>query len=149
MSRHQGNLVSSFWCYNVSMAKYESFTQEAKNKVDTFLFNIVDAVSKNTERVVKKGFLDFPKPPIKTGNLRRSITGKVITKGENNIEGEVRASTTTLIDSQGGQKGGKIVEYAKFIEYGTSKMQPRPFMRNGIAKAEASNDQIIIKLSKQ
>lgn len=131
------------------MAKYESFSNDAKLKIDKFAFNLMDAVAKNTERMVKKGFLDFPKPPIQTGNLRRSIVGKVLSQDEKGVTAEIRASTTTLITSQGNKKGGRLVEYAKFIEYGTVKMQPRPFMRNGIANAQATNEQIIIRLSKQ
>ena len=134
------------------MAKYESLIPQAKIEVDKFIFNVIDKVIKNTERIVKKTFLDFPKPPIKTGTLRRSITGKVISQDKNSIVGEIRASTTSVLfkssDGKGKKRGGKIVEYAKYIEYGTYKMQPRPFMRNGVQKAQDTNDKIILSLIK-
>lgn len=127
--------------------KYQSFLPEAQAKIKTGMFNVIDAVVKNTERVVKKGFLDFPKPPIETGNLRRNIVGKVISQNELEVVGEVRASTPLLIGGKGkNRRGGKLVEYARYIEYGTHKMSPRPFMRNGIAKALKSNEAIIKKL---
>lgn len=133
--------------------KYVDLKPEAKRVANQFCFDVIDAVVKNTERVVKLGFRDFPKPPIKSGNLRRNIVGKVISQNENEVVGEVRASTPLVEDKRKGKKkkkvGGRQVEYAKYIEYGTWKMTPRPFMRNGIAKAQKSNDALIKKLIKK
>ena len=52
--------------------------------------------------------------PVDTGALRASITKKVTREGHKTI-GEIEA--------------GLGVPYAKMIEFGTSKMQARPFMR--------------------
>lgn len=140
--------------------KYTQLNNNIQAQVSKLMFNVADAVAKNTEAVIKKGFLDFPKPPIKTGNLRRNIVGKVISVSDDEVVAEVRASTPLLTGlpssrgktgkkgSRGGSRGGKIVEYAKFIEFGTVKMQARPFMRNGIAKAEKTNQLIVNRLAK-
>jgi HK97 gp10 family phage protein len=134
--------------------KYQSLLPEARAKIDQFAFDVVDAVVKNTERVVKVGFLDFPKPPIETGNLRKSITGKVIKQTANEVIGEIRAGGFVLIDSKGKKHGATKkdkaeISYAKFVEYGTAKMPPRPFMRQGIAKAQKTNELIINRLIKR
>lgn len=129
--------------------KYQSFITDVDRKVNSLMFNVIDAVTKNTERKIKQAFTLFPKPPVDTGTLRRSITGKVLKNTTKEVIGEVRASTTGIVGlgKQGkGKKGGKIVEYAKYIEYGTVKMAPRPFMRQGATNALKSNEQIIKKL---
>lgn len=128
--------------------KYESFLPQAQVVISKKMYDIVDAVVKNTERVVKQTFMDFPKPPILSGNLRRNITGKVISQNAREVVGEIRASTPLLVGRGKGKKakGGKLVEYAVYVELGTAKMPPRPFMRRGVAKALKSNEAIIKRL---
>lgn len=53
--------------------------------------------------------------PVDTGRLRSSIT--------NEIEGEVG-------------RVGTNVEYAKFVELGTNKMSPQPYLRPALHKNE-------------
>ena len=57
-------------------------------------------------------------PGVVTGTLRNSIFANVRITGKNRATIEV----------------GTRVKYAGFLEYGTSRMAPRPFMRNSIAK---------------
>lgn len=129
------------------MAEYTSLKKEAKEQVSKFMFNITDAIVKNTERSVKQEFTKFPNPPVDTGTLRRSITGKVLSQNKEQVIGEIRASTVLLISGDK-KNGGKKIEYAKFIELGTTKMPARPFMRNGVASAEDLNNKIIKRLSR-
>jgi HK97 gp10 family phage protein len=56
--------------------------------------------------------------PVDKGHLRDSITS--VQKG---LKGKMIA-------------GDEEVKYAKFVEFGTSKMHARPFMRPGFAKAK-------------
>lgn len=53
--------------------------------------------------------------PVKTGNLQSSIKKEVKVQGRN-VVGRVYVDT-------------KKAKYAKYVEFGTSKMQARPFMR--------------------
>lgn len=52
--------------------------------------------------------------PYLTGTLRRSIHSEVIERGKTSVVGMV----------------GTDVEYAPFVEFGTSRMGARPFLRN-------------------
>lgn len=92
-------------------------------KVSGVLNLAVQKVLFNTQDKIVTGFTKFPKPPIKSGQLRQSIN----TKMTGNAQGRVSA-----------QKG-----YAVHVEYGTYKMEPRPFMRNGVADAEKENVEIL------
>jgi HK97 gp10 family phage protein len=56
-------------------------------------------------------------PHVDTGRLRQSLQPSVVRTG-NTIRGTVTTN----------------VEYAPYLEYGTSRMQPRPFMRSTIAE---------------
>ena len=104
-------------------------------KVEELTPKIQETVGQNTVRFIQKAFTMFPKPPIQTGNLRRNIKYE---------KGEIIARTPLSPSN----KGGKEVEYAKFVEYGTVKMAPRPFMRNGIADSIQSNESLIKKILK-
>lgn len=59
--------------------------------------------------------------PVRTGALQRSIRSRVIKKGE-----EV---TIELV------AGGGEVDYARYVEEGTSRMAPRPYLRPAVDKA--------------
>lgn len=65
-----------------------------------------------------------PKPIVKTGRLMGSITHEV-----NPSEKEVYIGTN--------------VEYAPYIEYGTSKMAPRPFLKETISENKEEYMEII------
>lgn len=64
--------------------------------------------------------------PVVTGHLRRSIYSKQVSPSE----GEVRTAAV---------EGGKEIDYAVYVEYGTRHMAPRAMFRKG---AQASDQQI-------
>ena len=82
--------------------------------------------------------------PIKSGRLKKSIG---ITKRKSRV-GEVRFSVSP-------RKGGKNnAFYGRFIEFGTSKMQAKPFLRPALEKSvdetlKASKDYIAKRLPKE
>lgn len=106
------------------------FEEDFKKNINGKLPKANEAVANIIEAEVKKAFTTFPKPPIKTGNLRRNIKAQQI-----DGKWQVIASTPVI-----GKKGGKEVEYAKFVEYGTVKMAPRPFFKTGVLN---STDKIL------
>lgn len=67
--------------------------------------------------------------PVQHGNLRRSITTKMTGVGS----GEV--FTAPL-------EGGKEIDYAVHVEYGTKYMAPRAMFRKGVAQSEDKIKQI-------
>ncbi len=78
------------------------------------------------ERTVKRSFGKNPYPMVRTGNLRRSIYNKAL-KRASNIIGIV----------------GSNVIYASFLEEGTSKMKPKPFLYPAVDKNETRLSKII------
>jgi len=64
--------------------------------------------------------------PVVTGHLKRSIYSKQLSAGK----AEVRTAATA---------GGKEIDYAVYVEYGTKYFAPRAMFRKG---AEASEQQI-------
>lgn len=83
----------------------------------------IEKVGFNTQRSVVEEFTKFPKPPIDSGGLRQSIKYKKTGVAQ----GEVSANK----------------EYAKYVEFGTIRMEPRPYMRNGVNSAKKTNLQIL------
>lgn len=65
--------------------------------------------------------------PVKEGHLKRSIADRMTSP----FSGEVYSGAT---------EGGKEINYAVFIEYGTRYIAPRAMFRKGVA---ASEDQIM------
>lgn len=62
--------------------------------------------------------------PVRTGTLRRSITHRVEASGERGVI-------------------GTNVRYARFVHYGTRRMQGRPFFEQGLAASRDSIDQML------
>lgn len=83
----------------------------------------IDKVGFNSQRSIMEEFTKFPKPPIDSGQLLQSVSYKKT----GNARAEVSANK----------------HYAKYVEYGTIRMEPRPFMRRGIDSAKKTNLQII------
>lgn len=92
------------------------------------------SVGKAVERAVGKSLLVMERnikarTPIRTGTLARSIQSKQTSPGE----GEVFT---------GAVKGGKEIDYAIHVEYGTQHMAPRAMFRKGVADSEEKIDQV-------
>lgn len=62
--------------------------------------------------------------PVLTGTLRRSITHRVESTGSHGVI-------------------GTNIEYARYVHDGTSRMQARPFLRQGIENSRAQFDVFI------
>lgn len=123
------------------------FSEDFRKEINRKLPQAEEASALTIEREVKKAFTTFPKPPIQTGNLRRNIKASKLSDGS----WEVRASTPLVMTGKGKNKkarGGKEVEYASFVEFGTVKMAPRPFFRTGIENALPKIEKIIERIFK-
>ena len=90
------------------------------NKIQNGLYYYMQSIAEDSaERIKRNISISYPPasvpgmPPHKrSGELESSITSKVI-KGSNKVEAHISANA----------------DYAVHLEYGTSKMAPRPFMR--------------------
>ena len=109
------------------MTSFKSNSVKVKIKIDKMNRQLLEEVLIKTEVNIIHSFYSFPKPPIDTGQLRNSITHKIL------------SSTTGQVTA-----GGNLQKmYAPFIEFGTVKMGARPFFRTGIKKAEKTNPSTI------
>lgn len=132
------------------MAKYEDNKDKMMQVIREFEKELAGSLSLNAEYHIKKAFTEFPNPPIDTGTLRRSITAdkQIEVKGDT-VTAKVTASTLNAQVGKGKNKRTVDIEYAGFIEFGTIKMAPRPFMRNGIKNAEKGMERIINRIIKR
>lgn len=94
----------------------------------------IAGIGKNIERAVGLSLLVIERnvkarTPIRTGTLARSIQSKKTSP----FDGEVFT---------GEVKGGKPVDYAIHVEYGTQHMAPRAMFRKGVADSEERINQI-------
>lgn len=114
------------------MSSLKLYTDIFKKSIDEKLELAGDVLSKNTANFVINEFSMFPDPPVKTGNLRRSVRGINLGGGK----GIVTAGSII----------GKEINYSVFVEYGTRYMPPRPFFRNGTERSKSSNAELLKKL---
>lgn len=97
--------------------------KEVSGKVSISARNAVEKILRNAQASIMEEFTKFPKPPIKSGQLRQSIDIAMT-----------------------GFTSGKVFakkNYAQFVEYGTVRMAPRPFMRRGINRVAEENLEIM------
>ena len=95
--------------------------QERAQGTDTRLNKALTLCALKVERTAKEDMSPPPSQPgqppaVDTGRLRASITHR--------IEGNVAFVGTT-------------VEYAAYLEYGTSRIEPRPFLHPALEKNDA------------
>lgn len=97
------------------------FKKEAQKASDVAADQVLDDAKKHAKRSV----------PVDTGALKRSIRK----------EGYARpAGFFTYKGLRAGgyvrnPKTGRLVDYAKYVEYGTSLMYPRPFIRPAVRRS--------------
>lgn len=117
------------------------FSQKDKvrAKIQTGLDNGVQKVLVNSENAVINEFTQFPKPPVQTGNLRRSIASEYLGNGAGQVTAGGRDIKGAII--RGGKRSPATVDvgYAKYVEFGNQYMPPRPYLRNGMKRAEPKN----------
>lgn len=117
---------------------------EFKNKLPTILEAIgLQAEGNAISEITHMGAVD-------TGRLRNSITWAAATgQGLPNQQGGEAAKPEDYEPSGTPEKNavyiGTNVEYAPYIEHGTSKMAARPFLRNAAANYQKEYKDIIKK----
>ncbi len=82
-------------------------------------------------------------PAVRSATLKRSITHKVRAMG-NVIIGAVGTAI-----GKGAPKGGKAQPYGLYLEYGTFKMKPKPFLRPALKAKQKEALRIITKFLKK
>ena len=112
-------MALSFDEFNAVIEKAgSSFMEEVRKALTITAFQ--------AERKAKINATSYPK--VRTGRLRSSIAGRIITN-TGIIAVELRA---------GNSDRGGLVNYAEFVEFGTRNMTPRLFMKRAIDE-EAPN----------
>ena len=111
----------------ISLAQFQDRMRRADQRLIKALFQRLRVLSLKAEAEAKRNATDYPR--VRTGRLRSSITGLVSTKD----------ASPRMILMAGGNTKGAPVRYAKFVEFGTRRMQPRLFMGRAMKKV-ASND---------
>lgn len=93
----------------------DEFLNALPEQIEQALIAIGITAEAKAKEEVKRVVYDTPPSPnyVRTGNLRNRITHEVLT-GENAV----------VI--------GERLSYAPFVELGTSKMKPRPFLKPAI-----------------
>ena len=128
--------------FDVSIADFQRILERQAKQAEADARKFVTMASAEVERTAKTIMRDSPtnpdvsygkkhhhpsyagNPPAPdTGTLMRSITHSVTVKG-NEVVGEVGS---IIHDS----------DYPKFLEYGTSKMKPRPWLSASLIKCQS------------
>lgn len=111
----------------ITLAQFQDRMRRADRRLITTLFQKLRALSLKAETEAKRNATDYPR--VRTGRLRSSITGLVSTKD----------ASPRMILIAGGNTRGAPVNYARFVEFGTRRMQPRLFMGRAMKKV-ATNE---------
>ena len=102
---------------------YEQFRKKLEKSDSLFFQHVKKAAIRSSLRLEAGG---KKRAPVKFGYLRSSIFGQAITR-----DGEFVVTIRA-----GGQGGGQDVFYAAFLEFGTSRIEPRLFLGKSVAEEE-------------
>lgn len=100
-----------------AIVKFINGTDAFEGQAAAFVERSVNRATKVMERNVKVN------TPVQEGHLRRSIRSRMTGQ----FSGEVYNEAV---------EGGKTINYAAFVEYGTAHMAPRAMFRKGVAQSE-------------
>lgn len=108
-------------------------TDEFLSLLEKAIENGLTAIGMTAEGHAKRKITDYP--AVDTGRLRNSITFALSGEKANtptytdNKNGVYNYSGTAPDDKEKAVYVGTNVEYGSFVELGTSKMSPRPFLK--------------------
>ena len=107
--------------YIVVISNRDEVEKATESQIEQALEAIGQAAESHAVDEVTELVYDTPESPNykRTGNLRDSIT-----HSEPNMTGK-------YVDV------GSRVEYSPYVEFGTRKMKPRPFLKNAVTKYKA------------
>ena len=105
-----------------AVVQFLNGTDVLEGNVANFVKRAVDKSTKIMERNVKVN------TPVKEGHLKRSIRSRMT----GDFSGEVYNEAV---------EGGKQIDYAVHVEYGTKHMAPRAMFRKGVAQSEKQIEQ--------
>lgn len=121
---------------------YKDNTEQVLSAFEKAIENGLTAIGITAEGHAKRKITDYP--AVDTGRLRNSITFALSGEKANaqtytdNKKGVYNYSGTAPDDMEKAVYIGTNVEYGSFVELGTSKMYPRPFLKP--AAAEHNNE---------
>ena len=101
--------------------------QALQRQLDRAAEIIAGALESNAKREITTAVYDTPERGyVRTGNLRNSITGQKAHDG---------GDTVVIV--------GTNVEYAAYVELGTYKMAPRPYLRPAVERHASQYREIL------
>lgn len=107
----------------MSQLSFDDFlnrVRQADNRLINELVRVLHVSALRMEKHAKMNATFFPK--VRTGRLRSSITGLV----------DAPQGTPRIVMRAGGSMSGSDVNYANYIEFGTTYIRPRLFMGRAI-----------------
>tara|TARA_R110000824_G_scaffold111857_5_gene260676 strand:+ start:1317 stop:1700 length:384 start_codon:yes stop_codon:yes gene_type:complete len=104
----------------ISFDQYQQIIKESGPAFIKELKKLLGTQGLLLERQGKINATSYPK--VRTGRLRSSITGAY----------NGRISNPEIVLRAGGYAGGAEVDYAGYVEYGTSRMSPRLYLNRSI-----------------
>lgn len=104
----------------IGLTELENKLSNLDEKLSKALAEALDEISKKI-RDDAKSFA-----PVDTGSLRKSIR----TEKKGNLEASIIAGGGGLVNP----RTGREVDYAGYVEYGTSRMSPQPYMQPALEK---------------
>lgn len=118
-------------------------------KLITFAGSAVDIALERAARKVQAEAISLIKTTSKTGHKWKNLPNKSSAPGEPPATQSGKLATDVLYWKTGNQwkvgvkNGAESSAYASYLEYGTERMKPRPFMRPAFWNVETEISEII------